>query len=201
MSVETKHFYEFGPFRIDSAQRFLLRDGRLVRLTGKAFDVLLALVERSGHLVERDELIEKVWPDCFVEEGNLTVTISMLRKALEAGENGDSYIETIPRRGYRFTADVREVRIDAGTAPLKEATSRLPANEEEPGGKGPERRLKVPAGSMRKISLLIAAVLVTGALAGLLLFRRGQRTVAEIKSLAVLPLRNLSNDLEQDYFA
>ena len=131
MSVETKHFYEFGPFRIDTAERVLLQGGRPVHLTNKSFDVLFALVERSGHVVGKDELIEKVWPDCFVEEGNLAVTVSMLRKVLEAGEEKDSYIETVPRRGYRFTADVREVRIDAGTAPLKEARSRLPASKEE----------------------------------------------------------------------
>ena len=209
MSVETKHFYEFGPFRIDSAERVLLQDGKLVHLTGKAFDVLLALVERSGHIVKRDELIEKVWPDCFVEEGNLTVTISMLRKVLEAGENGNPYIETVPRRGYRFTAEVREIPIDGEKqTPLKEAGSRVAANEKEltvttDGGeaKGQERRLKAPAGPGRKTALLVAAVLVIGTLAGLLLFRRGERTAAEIKSLAVLPLRNLSGDLEQDYFA
>ncbi len=154
MSVETKHFYEFGPFRIDSAERVLLQDGKPVHLTGKAFDVLLALVERSGHIVERDELIEKVWPDCFVEEGNLTVTISMLRKVLEAGENGNPYIETVPRRGYRFTAEVREIPIiGEKQTPLKEAGSLMAANEKEltvttDGGaaKGQERKLKAPAG-------------------------------------------------------
>src|SRR4030095_3827889 len=98
MSLETKHFYEFGPFRIDCAERVRWRDGRLVHLTGKAFDVLLALAERSGHIVERDELIEKVWPDCFVEEGNLTVTISMLRKGLGAGEKRKLLIEKYQQR-------------------------------------------------------------------------------------------------------
>jgi TolB-like protein/DNA-binding winged helix-turn-helix (wHTH) protein/Tfp pilus assembly protein PilF len=207
MSVETKHFYEFGPFRVDSAERVLLRDGRLVHLTGKAFDVLLALAERSGHIVERDELIEKVWPDCFVEEGNLTVTISMLRKVLEAGENGNLYIETVPRRGYRFAAEVRDIPINgAKQTPLKEDDSRG-KNEKEltlttDGGevKGQERRLKAPAGQ-RKTVLLVVAVLVIATLAGLLLFRRGERIAPEIESLAVLPLRNLSGDLEQDYFA
>ena len=209
MSVETKHFYEFGPFRIDTAERILLQDGKLVHLTGKAFEVLLALVERSGHIVERDELIEKVWPNCFVEEGNLTVTILMLRKVLEASESGDPYIETVPRRGYRFTAEVRDVPIDGEKqTPLKEAGSLVAANEKEltltTGGgaaKGQESRLKAPAGPGRKTALLVAAVLVTGTLAGLLLFRRGQRTAVEIKSLAVLPLRNLSGDLEQEFFA
>ena len=209
MSLETKHFYEFGPFRIDSAERILLQDGKLVHLTGKTFEVLLVLAERSGHIVERDELIEKVWPDCFVEEGNLTVTISMLRKVLEAGENGHPYIETVPRRGYRFTAEVRDIPINgAKQTPLNGAGSRVAANEKEltvttDGGaaKSQERTLKASAGPGRKTALLVAAVLVIGTLAGLLLLRRGERTAVEIESLAVLPLRNLSGDLEQDYFA
>src|SRR5262245_18830034 len=208
MSMETKHFYKFGPFQIDAAERILQQDGRLVHLTGKAFDVLLVLVERSGHIVKRDELIEKVWPDCFVEEGNLTVTISMLRKALEAGEDADPYIETVPRRGYRFTAEVREMPINgAKQTPLNEAGSRVAANEKEltvttdrGAAKGQERRLKASAGPGRKTALVVAAVLVIGTLAGLLLSQRGQRTAVEIKSLAVLPLRNLSGDLEQEYF-
>jgi TolB-like protein/DNA-binding winged helix-turn-helix (wHTH) protein/Tfp pilus assembly protein PilF len=207
MSVETKPFYEFGPFRMDATERVLLRNGKLIRLTGKAFDVLLVLVESSGHIVERDELIQKVWSDCFVEEGNLTVTVSMLRKVLEAGEDGDPYIETVPRRGYRFNAEVREVPIGEKQTPPKEAGSLMAANEKDltfttDGGaaQAQERKLKALAGPGRKTALLVAAVLVTGTLAGLLLFRRGQRTAVEIKSLAVLPLRNLSGD-QQDYFA
>jgi DNA-binding winged helix-turn-helix (wHTH) protein len=155
MSVETKHLYEFGPFRIDSAERVLRQDGKLVPLTGKAFDVLLVLVERSGHIVKRDELMEKVWPNCFVEEGNLTVTISMLRKVLQGGENGNPYIETVPRRGYRFTTEVRDIPINGEKQTLlKEAGSEVVANENEltvttDGGaaKGQERRLKAPAGA------------------------------------------------------
>jgi TolB-like protein/DNA-binding winged helix-turn-helix (wHTH) protein/Tfp pilus assembly protein PilF len=206
--VETKHFYEFGPFRIDSAERVLLQDGRLVHLTGKAFDVLLALVERSGHIVERDELIEKVWPDCFVEEGNLTVTISMLRKVLEASENEDPYIETVPRRGYRFTAEVREVQpIDGGKENLvrdpglSAAEQELAATRDSRSTETKEKRLKISIGPGRRWALLVVAVLVIGAVAALLLIRQGGRTAVEIKSLAVLPLKNLSGDPEQDYFA
>src|SRR2546430_6045971 len=74
--------YEFGPFRLDASERVLLRNGEVLPLTAKAFHTLLVLVENSGHIVERDELMQKVWPDTFVEEGNLSVTVSMLRKAL-----------------------------------------------------------------------------------------------------------------------
>src|SRR5215471_9322268 len=109
MSLQTKHIYEFGLFRLDEAEHLLLRDGAAVPLTPKAFDLLLALVERHGHLLEKEELLKKVWPDTFVEEANLASNISLLRKALGDGENGHRYIETVPKRGYRFVAQVREV--------------------------------------------------------------------------------------------
>src|SRR5947199_9796947 len=110
MSSPAKHFYEFGPFRLDTAERILLRDGHPVSLTPKAYEVLLALVRRAGHIVPKDELMRDIWADAFVEEGNLTHHIFTLRKALGEGSNGREYIETIPRRGYRFVAPVQEVR-------------------------------------------------------------------------------------------
>ncbi len=109
MSQQPQSIYEFGPFRLDAAEHLLLRDGEAVPLTPKAFDLLLALVERHGHLLEKDELLRKVWPDTFVEEANLASNISQLRKALGDGENGQRYIETAPKRGYRFVASVKKV--------------------------------------------------------------------------------------------
>jgi DNA-binding winged helix-turn-helix (wHTH) protein len=81
MSRQSTHLYDFGPFRLDAAEHLLLRDGEAVPLTPKAFDLLLALVERHGHLLEKDELLKKVWLGTFVEETNLTSNISQLRKA------------------------------------------------------------------------------------------------------------------------
>ncbi|MCI0620855.1 MAG: winged helix-turn-helix domain-containing protein [Acidobacteria bacterium] len=109
MNRQPQHIYEFGPFRLDAAEHLLLRDGEAVPLTPKAFDLLLALVEHHGHLLEKDELLKKVWPDTFVEEANLASNISQLRKALGDGENGERYIETVPKRGYRFVAPMKEV--------------------------------------------------------------------------------------------
>src|SRR5712691_8115284 len=100
--------YEFGAYRLEAAARRLLRDGALVPLTPKAFDVLLALVERRDRVVDKAELMKLVWPDSFVEEANLSQTIFVLRKTLRDDANGRPFIETIPRRGYRFAADVRE---------------------------------------------------------------------------------------------
>jgi DNA-binding winged helix-turn-helix (wHTH) protein len=119
MSLHTKHIYEFGPFRLNEAEHLLLRDGESVPLTPKAFDLLLALVGRHGRLMEKEELLKKVWPDTFVEEANLASNISQLRKALGDGENGQRYIETAPKRGYRFVASVREI-VGEGPGPDRE---------------------------------------------------------------------------------
>jgi DNA-binding winged helix-turn-helix (wHTH) protein/tetratricopeptide (TPR) repeat protein len=100
--------YTFGSFQLDARERLLLRDGQPVELTPKAFNTLLILVQNSGHLLTKRELMSKVWPDSHVEEPNLTVTIGMLRKAL-GEENGTRYIETVPRQGYRFTTPVRQL--------------------------------------------------------------------------------------------
>src|SRR5262245_33765377 len=109
MKRQAKPIYEFGPFRLDAAKHLLLCDGQPVPLTTKALDTLLVLVEHGGQLVTKDEMMRQVWHDTVVEEGNLTVTISMLRKALGEGPSEHRYIETVPRRGYRFVASVREV--------------------------------------------------------------------------------------------
>jgi len=109
MSGQTKHFYAFGPFRLDSEKRVLVRDGTPVPLAPKLAETLLLLVEKAGHLVDKDDLIKRVWPDAFVEEGNLNKNIFVLRKLLGVWEGGREYIETVPKRGYRFVAPVQEV--------------------------------------------------------------------------------------------
>ena len=109
MSRPEKHLYEFGPFRLDAEEHLLLRDGEPVPLEPKVFDTLVLLIRNSGHLLEKDELMNKVWPDAAVEEGSLTRNISTLRRVLGDGEHGLRYIETVPRRGYRFVASVRDL--------------------------------------------------------------------------------------------
>jgi DNA-binding winged helix-turn-helix (wHTH) protein/predicted ATPase len=115
--------YEFGPFRLDPRERRLFRDDRPILLRTKVFDTLCALVRAHGRLVEKADLLQQVWPDSVVEEGNLAHNISALRKALGEPATGQEYIETVPGQGYRFVAQVRELqRRESG--PLLE--SRLP---------------------------------------------------------------------------
>lgn len=104
-SQETARLYEFGPFRLDPVERKLWRGNEIVALTPKAFDTLYLLVRNSGRVLEKDDLISVLWPETFVEEGSLTNHIFLLRKAL--GDN--PFIETVPRRGYRFVGAVRQL--------------------------------------------------------------------------------------------
>src|ERR1700681_5054280 len=107
MPMPEKILYEFGSFRLDPSERVLFRDEELVPLAPKAFDTVLSLVESQGRVLEKDEILKTIWPDTFVEEGSLAQNISILRKALGEGTNGLQYIQTIPKRGYRFVAPVR----------------------------------------------------------------------------------------------
>jgi Tol biopolymer transport system component/DNA-binding winged helix-turn-helix (wHTH) protein len=123
MNERSNHCYQFGPFHLDAGERRLLRDGEAISLPPKAFELLLVLVRYHGHLLEKDELLKLVWPDMFVEEANLSYNVSLIRKALGEAGDGQRYIETVPKHGYRFVADVRE-------APEEKAE---PIIEEQPG--------------------------------------------------------------------
>ncbi len=136
MSKPTSLLYRFGPFLLNPTEQLLLRDGQPVALKPKLFDLLLILVENSGHVLHKNELIEKIWPNTFVEESNLTVSIFALRKALGDDHDNHSYIETVPRRGYRFVAKVIEVR-DEGAGRVAGKRARLRSGYERLGA-GPD---------------------------------------------------------------
>src|SRR6185436_12940061 len=106
MPDNSKHFYDFGPYRVDANERLLRRGDQVVPLTPKAFEMLLVLIEDGGRLLTKEELMKRVWPDTVVEEANLSHNIYKLREALGEGRNGEKYIETVPRRGYRFVGKV-----------------------------------------------------------------------------------------------
>jgi DNA-binding winged helix-turn-helix (wHTH) protein/TolB-like protein len=162
----------FGPFALDEARRRLTRNGQPVALSGKPFDVLVALVEGRGGVVSRAELLERVWPGVIVEEANLTQAISVLRKALGEESGSSEYITTVPGRGYRFVAPV------------------------VPGGEDAPRALLQPRFSRPRIWVLLGAIAVTVVLAATWLGgrRSAQSTAAPTvtldrgrTSVAVLP--------------
>lgn len=116
MNSSNNSSYEFGAFLLDGKERLLLRDGQEITLTPKAFETLLLLVENSGHVLTKEEMLNSLWPDTFVEEANLTNNISVLRKALGDGSESQQYIKTVPRVGYRFVASVKQVQKDMALA-------------------------------------------------------------------------------------
>jgi len=118
----SRRFYLFDGFRVDAMERLLFKENREVSLTPKVFDTLLVLLENSSHVLTKKELMEKVWPDSFVEENNLAQNISILRKALGEGKEGDHYIQTVPKRGYRFVGDVRTDASDEESVIVRERT-------------------------------------------------------------------------------
>src|ERR1017187_41421 len=198
MSLQTKVIFEFGWFSLNPAERLLLREQVQVRLPPKAFDVLVVLVENRGRLLGKDELLRTVWPDTFVEESNLTQHVSILRKALRDGEDGFQYVETIPRHGYRFIAEVRElggVATDADV--LSDSTPSQPPFPVVPESGRLQHRFRSPTLAIAALVVLLAVLILTLP-AGKRLRSSGPEP---IQSLAVLPLQNVSGDAAQDYFA
>ncbi len=124
--------YEFGPFRLDPLGRVLLRGGKILPLTPKAIETLLVLIENRGRPVRKDELLREVWPDVFIEETTLTSNISVLRKALGEAQGEHTYIETIPKRGYRFVAPVTERDLDPSIEGMRSKLAVLPLESTSP---------------------------------------------------------------------
>ena len=160
-----KHeIYEFGPFRLEPAERKLLRGGEVISLTPKVFDMLVMLVRNNGHLLEKEVLIRSLWPDSFVEEGNLSNNIFVLRKALG---NDHEYVETVPRRGYRFVGAVRQLPVAEKPAnEPRELASEWPSDRRPagpvsvavpPAARRPRRGLAIIAGTTLVILALGAA--------------------------------------------
>ncbi|HEX7313566.1 MAG TPA: tetratricopeptide repeat protein [Pyrinomonadaceae bacterium] len=131
MGNHPKRLYEFGPFRLDLEEHLLLHEGQPVALPPKVFDTLVLLVENSGRIIGKEEMMNLLWPDRYVEEANLTQNIFMLRKAMGEGLKAH-YIETIPKRGYRFVAPVREVEgeVDAPETEKSAAAHEIGAEDE-----------------------------------------------------------------------
>jgi Tol biopolymer transport system component/DNA-binding winged helix-turn-helix (wHTH) protein len=131
MRKHVRYLYEFGPYRLDAAERILTCEGKAVSLPPKVFDTLLVLVENQGRVMEKEELLKILWPDSYVEESNLTTYVSQLRKALSESSEGQSYIETVPRRGYRFIAEVKKTHAEFENFLIHERTDTRILIEEE----------------------------------------------------------------------
>src|SRR6185503_18787066 len=133
MRVSPRQFYDFGFFRVDPYKHRLLRHGQPVALPTKSFEVLLVLVQNPGRLMTRQDLLSAVWADAFVEDANLTVAISVLRKSLCQETDSESFIETVPRVGYRFLGDVELVTEEPGAVVVeKHRVSRTVIEEDVP---------------------------------------------------------------------
>lgn len=179
MPFGKSHLYEFGPYQIDTVERRLVRGNEPIPLTPKAYDTLLALVENAGHGLKKDELMQRVWPDTFVEESSLIRNISVLRKVLD-DEDG-RYIETLPKHGYRFAAPVKELPLPPETVVVEEhAMARVVIEETE-------------SANWRLPSIRVAAVILLVIVAIALAYMTTRRSSSPaIRSLAVLPLKDLA---------
>jgi DNA-binding winged helix-turn-helix (wHTH) protein/TolB-like protein/Tfp pilus assembly protein PilF len=193
MSQQDSHSYEFGRFRLKTAERILLREGELVPLTPKVFDILVTLVEHGGQVVAKDDLMKKVWPNTFVEEGNLTQNISLLRKALGETPGGVQFIETVPRRGYRFVADTNHSWADETSTPERPV-------DPTPVVSIPNTTSQSATRKQTPLFALAAGLVVFGII-GLVYFTgRGKAGEAvPIQSIAVLPFVDESADPDAEY--
>ena len=126
---QTMPRYQFGPFQLDTAEHRLLRNGVEVQLQLKVFETLCVLVENAGRLLKKEDLLRKVWPDTVVEENNLNKNVSLLRKALGKNTNGQSYIETVPRVGYRFVAPVKDIAAAAAVTEVAATRESAPRQD------------------------------------------------------------------------
>jgi len=211
--------YLFGSFHLDTVRRLLFRDREVVPLTPKMFDILLALVENSDRVFEKSDLMNRVWADSFVEETNLTQNISTLRKALGESASQHQYIVTIPGRGYRFVASVREV-CDEGPAMVVERHRRGPTIAEQEDETGSQDATREPASIQPALNVTIAAhkekgwrqtpafLVTTISVAGLaiVLFYfsipgtpKKNEMGPRVKSIAVLPFKPIGPDSGDEY--
>lgn len=216
MTKPAPNYYDFGPFRIDTVRRLLLRGTDVVPLPPKAYDTLLALVENSGRVVEKTELMTIIWPDSFVEEANLTQNISILRRVLGERAGEHRFIVTVPGRGYSFVATVEQPAVGAGDLIVeRHAMTQVVATREEKTLAEDVMELaqrSAPVGltqvksrrNVNSVRLLLSGLAMAGLIAAVYYFgildksTQPQNTL-EIKSIAVLPFKTFAEEGDEQY--
>src|SRR4030095_3244441 len=221
MSSTPNRLYKFGEFTVDIDQRVLLRNGTPMSLPPKLFDTFILLVHNRGRIVGKEELMNQLWPDTFVEEANLAVNIQQLRKALGDNARKPVFIETVARRGYRFIAHVEEGVSESGVSNIEKGglEDHLRANgngaEGEPLDNETTARelataittpnsLSLRSGTkwIPRLLLIVAVALVMSSGAWFLARLRVRRQTTGGRSMvAGLPFKNLTGDDTQDYFS
>lgn len=214
--------FRFGPFLLDTMQHALLKKGRAVPLTPKTYDTLLVLVQNSGRMLSKEELMHTLWPDSFVEESNLTQQVSLIRRALGDSAGDPRYVVTVPSRGYRFIAEVKHFPEERPGPDLDSAPQTSPGKADTldgPSARIPDSAMLVAStGSLQPaprqaerqrirrraiLKAVIAGLLILAALTIVeLVYQRrfpAARWQAKPRSLAILPLRNLRQDPEDDF--
>src|SRR5215468_4352950 len=214
------HLYHFGPYTLDPRRRRLSRQGSAVSLTPKAFDLLLFFAQNPNRVITKDELLKAVWADSFVEEGNLTQNVFLLRRALGQKSEDSGLIVTIPRKGYQFAGDVSIVsqpalsaevpasQTAAAVSPGHVAITIETERESEAVETSSSQMLtslvrRSATRSRPVLALLFTVATLILVLAGYLSWNhfRAKPTPPPGIMLAVLPLQNLTGDPEQEYFA
>lgn len=214
MSQQSERLYEFGPFRVHAVKRVLLRDGEVVPLTSKVFETLLMLVEHSGEILEKDEMMSALWRDTIVEENNLTQHISTLRKALGERANEHRFVVTVPGRGYSFVAQVKELREDVNSDLLLQQFTRASITIVEEDEQTEVTKLKtegyfpVALSSFdnhrwRLVGAALAGCVLLAGLVAMFAYRGSAEKFkpggTDGRSIAILPFRSLNGPAYDDF--
>jgi DNA-binding winged helix-turn-helix (wHTH) protein/TolB-like protein/Flp pilus assembly protein TadD len=215
MTNAAANLYEFGQFRLDSVKRLLLRDGEVVALPPKGFDILLTLVENSNRVVEKSELMDTIWPDSFVEEANITQNVSVLRKVLGERAGEHRYIVTVPGRGYRFVASVGQVSHQVADVVVErhaitqivaeqqeEVVQEAIESEEMPAQETLSRNIRGARTSNTNLLIALALLVVLTGTGSYFLMRSNlprPHSALEVRSVAVLPFKSLGAETRDEY--
>ncbi|HJQ69578.1 MAG TPA: tetratricopeptide repeat protein [Blastocatellia bacterium] len=192
LSEENHPSYEFGQFRLDGNRRLLLRGDEPVPLTAKAFDILMVLVENAGRIVAKEDLIKRVWPDVVVRESTLAQNIFTLRKTLGDDSRENRFIETVPKYGYRFVADVREVADHDGEPAARQQNA--------PKLAAPAKGHQARAGRALALVVTLAALVVAIVAMALIFSTREEESLPpEVTTIAVLPFRPVASAARDEY--